>query len=474
MILGLQETITITGAGQSFDEPCFIAPDQDESSFTADLIRELSQADAVEPGGESGEWYRVKFTIAGIKKQTLVREIAALPGGVRVCLGRRDIGDFLIDPQRRPAPLAVSAVRSDLRAVDRQLAQIDRDLLLLKYLKPTNLAAERERLAADRRYSPLFTYRVIEGDMAEIRRRLKDPVRDDSALGQLLEKKRRELRRRLDLLEARGDASRFTRASIALFGRPTAALQRAAKTALRNRPDTASGGPAERPLTAKDAAEKFEAVLRQYGLHDWQVSIRPALVADCTVGGGHIYLREDATFEPSRIEALVKHEIETHILTAENGDHQPYELFRRGTAGYLDTQEGLATYNQQRVYGPEHERRYNPSRNLLGLAFGLEHSFVETRQYLEAELGYSPEKALTQAINIKRGLTDTSEPGGFTKSAVYFRGLRAIEEFVAAGGNLADLYIGKITLADLDLIKQVPDLQSPVLLPAFLREGSSA
>ena len=170
------------------------------------------------------------------------------------------------------------------------------------------------------------------------------------------------------------------------------------------------------------------------------------------------------------IEALIAHEIETHILTAENGAHQPYALFRNGCANYLDTQEGMAIFNQNRIYSPFHEKRYYPPRNVLGLAYGLEHSFAETRKYLHEELGYTPEKALSQAITIKRGLSDTSEAGGFTKSIVYFRGLRAIEHFVKDGGDLTRLYVGKISLDDLELVEKIEELQAPLLLPSFLRE----
>ena len=79
-------------------------------------------------------------------------------------------------------------------------------------------------------------------------------------------------------------------------------------------------------------------------------------------------------------------------------------------------------------------------------------------------------RLLKESWKIKRGLADTSEPGAFTKSAVYFRGERAIAKFAASGGDLTRLYVGKVTLDDLELIEQVPGLQPPLLLPTFLRE----
>jgi hypothetical protein len=187
------------------------------------------------------------------------------------------------------------------------------------------------------------------------------------------------------------------------------------------------------------------------------------------VGGRRLYLRRGVRFARERVAALVAHEIETHVLTAENGAHQPFEIFRRGFAHYLDTQEGLAIFNQNGVLSPHHEKRYGPAKSVLGVAFALDHSFAATRRYLE-ELGYDRERSLTKTIQLKRGLRNTAEPGVFTKALVYFRGLRAIETFVAGGGDLSRLYIGKIAIEDLELAEKVPGVKPPVLLPEFLRE----
>jgi alpha-L-glutamate ligase-like protein/uncharacterized protein (TIGR02421 family) len=467
--LGLKEVISIAGDGAAVDEHCIIAPDRERTVFSRELIAELAGHGAVEQEGEGQDRYRVKFTLGGRKIQTVVLA-ADLPGPERAIIGRRDLGEFLIDPAKKPhVKVRTAGVKIDLRAVDKLLSQLDRDLLLLKHLKPVNLAEERARLAEDKRYNPIFQYAPLPA-MTEIRERLAEPVLDTSPLGTLLEKKRRELSDRITLLEARGDAGRFTAASVVLFGKPTSSLIRAAEATLHNRPacDLAEHDAAS--LSLEETKRRFEEALTQYGLHDWQVTIRSKLVADCTVGGKHVYLRDGANFSPTHIEALIKHEIETHILTAENGEHQPYALLRRGCAGYLDTQEGLAIYNQNRVYGESHEKHYNAPRNLLSLAFATEHGFAQTRQYLEQEIGYDAEKALQQTIIIKRGLSDTSEPGAFTKSVVYYRGLRAIERFVAEDGDLAQLYVGKIPLEDIALVQALPDLQPPLLLPEFLRE----
>jgi len=468
-VLGLRESIVVVGAGQTFEEPCLIVPEEERTVFSQDLMDSLLKEKAAQQSGKKSKLYRVKFTLQGRKLQTLVAVSDKMEGSERVIVGRRDLSDFLIDPcKKEERPLATSAIKSDLRATDQMLAQIDQNLLLLKYLKPTNLFEERRRLERDPLYNPVFSYPELPAGSADLRVRLSSVVEDDSPMGLLLEKKRKELIQRLDLLESRGDPEQFTTASVGLYGKPTSVLQRAAEAALRTRPSGAP--PEEEILSAEQAKVHFEEILKHYGLHKWKVALRKRLVADVTVGGKYLYLREGATFARSRVQALIAHEIETHILTAENGEHQPFSLFRRGCAGYLDTQEGLAIYNQNRVYDVRHDPRYNPPRNVLGLAYGLEHSFAELRTYLRNELKYDEEKAMLQALSMKRGLTNTAEHGGFTKSVVYFRGLQLIEQFIAEGGDLKRLYVGKVALEDLSIVEDIPGMQPALLLPDFLRE----
>jgi hypothetical protein len=193
------------------------------------------------------------------------------------------------------------------------------------------------------------------------------------------------------------------------------------------------------------------------------------MVSDCAVGGRKIFVREGAHFTEEHIASLIAHEIETHVITSENGAAQPYQIFRRGFANYLDTQEGLAVYNHIRVLSPYHEKRYQHAKNVLGIAYAMEHSFADTRKYLEDELGFSSDKAIMKAIDFKRGFSRTSEPGAFTRGLTYFRGYRAIEQFVREGGDLKRLYTGKLAIEDLSLVEQLENLLPPLILPKWLR-----
>jgi alpha-L-glutamate ligase-like protein/uncharacterized protein (TIGR02421 family) len=471
-VLGPREILSIAGTGATVDVLALISSEHERTIFSKDLITELhSIGGAVQQETDEGG-YRVKFSLGGGKIQTIVRQ-GDVPQGVRAIVGRRDLAGFLIDPMKAAATVFPTGMKEDLRAIDKFLSQADHDLLLLKYVKPENLFEERARAIEDSQYNPIFQYKPIDVNMDEVESRLLALSPDDSPFGLLLRKKRRELLQRISVLRARGNARTFTDACIAMYGQPSSVLVSAATSFLRSRIACDLPLKGADVLTSEQALPFFEEVLTRYGLHDWQVQIRDNVVARVTVGSKSVYLRRDALFSKLYLPALIAHEIETHVLTAENGNHQQYDLFRRGFANYMDTQEGLAVYNQNRFLSPHHEKRYDPARNILGTAFALEHSFAETRAYLVEELGYDADKALTKAIDMKRGLIQSSEPGGFTKGIVYFRGLRAIEHFVAEGNNLRRLYIGKIALEDLEILEQISGVKEPLILPLFLREESS-
>ena len=56
-------------------------------------------------------------------------------------------------------------------------------------------------------------------------------------------------------------------------------------------------------------------------------------------------------------------------------------------------------------------------------------------------------------VRLKRGLKDTSKNYIFLKDIIYINGFIQIKHFVENGGNINELYFGKISLQDLSEIK---------------------
>lgn len=468
-ILGSEEHVQISGDGFTIEEPCLISTDREETVFDHSLIRELLDGNALETLNAESKSYRIKFSLADRKIQTIIHgeDLA----GTRVIVGRRDLSGFLIDPVKRPKEQTVSKGRKlDLRGVDHTLCTIDKDLPVLKYLRPINLEEELDRCRHDTAYNPVFLYRELPKNIDELEEAIQKVRTDTTPLGTLLGKKQRELTQKIALLRARGHSVHLTKASIDLYGKPTPDLLAQASQFLEGRSQTQNNA-VEQEMKAESVKKAFERVLADYGLHEWQVVIRKGMVADCAVGDKKVIIREGATFTDTRLQSLIAHEIETHAITAENGSVQPFEIFRRGFAGYIDTQEGLAIWNQNRVLPLGDEKRFRHALNVLGVEYALTHSFAELRSFLENELGMDARRALLKAVDMKRGIAQTSEPGAFTKSLVYFRGLQLIEVFIRSGGDLRQLYIGKVDVQDLPLATSIEGLRPPVILPHFLRSA---
>ena len=463
IVIAPRETIVVPGNLTNLEIPCTIAPDQEWTVFSPELLQAK---------GDSSKTQRVKFFLKGRKIHTIVHGGPMPNAAVRAVIGRRDLAGFLIDPFKEPPGMLRSITRKNIHMMDRNLALIDQNLLTLPLLQPQNLSEERSHCERDPLWNPRFYYPKLPENIDIWEKRLQDFVCDDSTLGMLLRKKQEELLARITLLRARGNTQAFTRASVKLFGQTTEILERSARTAIEQRSACDLQTPPNLFLSAEIAKKRLTEALSSYGLHEWSVRRRKQMIADCAVGGKHIYIRHGARFAPDHIATLIVHEIETHALTTENGEHQPFQIFRRGCANYIETQEGLAIFNQNRILSPYHEKRFSPARTVLAITYALKHSFAETRGFLTKELGYSPEKALTKTLQLKRGLGDTAAPGAFTKGLVYFRGSLAIEEFTKNGGDLRKLYIGKIAIEDLPLISQIPGIKDPVLLPKYLQASS--
>ena len=60
------------------------------------------------------------------------------------------------------------------------------------------------------------------------------------------------------------------------------------------------------------------------------------------VSGDVLLIGPETKVQRARAEALLHHEVGTHLVTQANGSHQPVKVLGVGLAGYDETQEGLA------------------------------------------------------------------------------------------------------------------------------------
>jgi alpha-L-glutamate ligase-like protein/uncharacterized protein (TIGR02421 family) len=426
---------------------------------------------------------KLKLSIENERIQTVADVEKITDKDVTLIIGRRDLSNFYIDPSKKikktilPSEKGAKMTEKKIKKpkitkteshseTDQKLIKIDEKLKLLYHLRPVNLQHEHDKFFQNFKTNPQFEYPELKFDLFALRREIDQIHTDDTPVGLLFEKKRREIINKIALLDYRGFPEEFTSASIDLYDKPD---NDTVKEVLEYLDETSiSYSQQKGTITAEEAKKSLDKVFVDYGLDNWSVKIKEDMVSDAIAGkNNRLFIRKGALFTESRIENLIIHEIETHILTAENGKSQNFELFKRGLANYLETQEGLAIYNILTQKHEEAKNLYLSVSLVYAVDLAMRHSFVEIFEKM-LDVKIPPERAWRNALKVKRGLEDTSEPGGFTKDFLYYKGYKEVKNFAENAGNIKDLYRGKFNLKDLDTVLAIPDIKEPKYLPKWL------
>ena len=109
------------------------------------------------------------------------------------------------------------------------------------------------------------------------------------------------------------------------------------------------------------------------------------------VSKGHLLVARSMSLSDERSEAILHHEVGTHVLTYYNGLHQPLSQFHAGMPGYEETQEGIAVLAEHLCGGLTHDRL----RLLAGRVVAVD-SVVNGANFLETFLKLSDQKVSAQ------------------------------------------------------------------------------
>jgi tetratricopeptide (TPR) repeat protein len=114
----------------------------------------------------------------------------------------------------------------------------------------------------------------------------------------------------------------------------------------------------------------FQEVFRTYEF-DWTVRFEPAATSERVDLNKRCLILPDRSISSMRVRELLAHEIEIHAFRSMSGARSPLALLSSGLAGYLETEEGLATYYTQEAArcGSGHEPK--PKLWIGTLACGL-------------------------------------------------------------------------------------------------------
>jgi uncharacterized protein (TIGR02421 family) len=356
--------------------------------------------------------------------------------------------------------------------IDRQLAEIDRSFDLLLQATPVNAeSAWREFRRARFEKAPVFYYRPLAVDPVLLKRQLYlIPVErvEDPTLSYLFRQKQDELDRQITLLSD-VDSPRFLQESLQVYGGVSDWLLEQGTELLDRVPTRSAEGTKAGQLNAiefaKRAQEEFGYYQQRCADFSATVSVRDDMYAGLMVSGDQLLIGGRTRVPRRRVEALLQHEIGTHLVTRYNGHHQPFQQLEVGLAGYDGFQEGLAVLAEFLVGGLSRSRVRVLAARVVGAHQMLNGaSFIDTFRTLDRNYEFSQRTAYTIAMRLYRG-------GGLTKDAVYLRGLLQILRYLREGGELEPLFIGKVASAHLPMISELTMreiIKPPALRPRYL------
>ena len=348
--------------------------------------------------------------------------------------------------------------------IDQKLAALAGGLEVLLHITPMNSEAAFQDFK-DARFekNPAFHYRVLPFDPDLVKRELYElPIEDvsDPTVASLLREKRLEIDRTLTLLEDR-DTPRFVAGSLQLYPGADDALLEEADTILSKVSPMPVSGSAVAP---EDFAERARREIDHYRAVVSDISAAVHLRDDMPgimVSSGQLHMSSNARIGRGRVEALIQHEVGTHIVTYENGLVQPLLLMSAGLPGYEQTQEGLAMFAEYICGGLEANRLRTVAARIIAVDMMTRGAdFVEVFRRVNREIELPAASAWSVTMRVMRG-------GGSTKDAIYLRGLMDVLGHVASGHPLEPLLVGKIAIEHVPLIEEL--LWRQVLKPARLR-----
>ena len=318
--------------------------------------------------------------------------------------------------------------------------------------------------------APVLRYRPLVNDPILLKRRLfKAPVEriEDPALALVFRERLNELDSQITMLRER-NSSRFLPASVQLFGGVEDDLHDMATELLeRIRPrsrEGTDGGVVTAESFAQRAREEIEFLRSQRQSVNATVEVRPDITG-LLVSQGNLLVSAQSRIPSARVEALIQHEVGTHVLTYHNGRAQKLRLLSVGLAGYDALQEGLAVLSEYLVGGLSRPRLRLLAGRVVAARYLLDGaSFVDTFRELSRTHGFASRIAFTITVRTYRS-------GGLTKDAVYLRGLSKILDYIGRGGELEPLFVGKIAARHIPIVRELTwrnVLVPPPLIPRYM------
>jgi len=354
--------------------------------------------------------------------------------------------------------------------IDKQLADIERSYQFLWLVSPANIHDIKKEFFKSNYENVIdYHYRLLPVDPDVLKRKLynlKIEEIDDPAMSFLFREKREELDMQITMLNERGTQN-FKYDSIRLYKGVERNLCEEARNILNlveEETETKEDDLLDSKAFSSLARKEFDYFHKQDKNFKCKVHIRKD-VNVMMVSHGELYIPADYKMNRVEAEALIQHEVGTHVLTYYNGSNQPLHQLSIGLADYDPLQEGLAVMSEFMVDGLTANRlRILAGRVIAGEALMKGGNFQEIFRLLKRTYNFSAERAFNITSRIMQG-------GGFMKDIIYLKGLVLLKEYLKNGGEYEPLLAGKYGIKHTGIIKELTDrkvLKPVQVKPSYL------
>ncbi len=362
--------------------------------------------------------------------------------------------------------------------IERQLADIDSRFDFLLQVTPINAESSWGEFQENGfQKQPAFYYRPLNVDPLLLKRDLNLVATErivDATMAHLLRQTQDELDRQVTMLSDLG-TNRFLHGSIQIYGSVDASLLKLARRLLKRFPSSDHSYKSEEQIDAKAFASRAAKEFRYYRRQDKrfaaEVHVRDDMYSGLMVSGGQLLIGRETTFPEHRAEALLQHEVGTHLVTYYNGLAQRMRLLATGLPGYDGMQEGLAVLAEYLVGGLSRGRLRMLAARVVAAHQMIQGScFTDTFETLVDVHKFDPHTAFTITLRVFRG-------GGLTKDIVYLRGLVEVLDYLRRGGDLQSLFVGKLAVDHVPIVRELllrGVLCDPPLQPRYMSDPAVA
>jgi hypothetical protein len=301
-------------------------------------------------------------------------------------------------------------------------------------IKISNLAEEKEKFFAAKNYNPQFSY--LEHVDEEVLTRYGFPSEETFRFAEnILEKTRAEYGSFSELSRCGGEVLKLDRVE-----------------------------------------REIERYLRDYSLvGKLTIVFRDDFVSRTAVDAskdGQIQLKIQTpiSYREKTMQPVLNHEIGTHVLRWVNEFRQPWygNPVREEFNDFLETEEGLAILHA--AISHPIKLFFMQALHFYAVFYAQKLTFTELFNKIE-KVVEDKELSWVFCLRAKRGLKDTSQPGGYTKDIVYLKGAIDVARWLERHEyDPRDLYLGKIAFQDVDKCLAFKSVREPVL-PLFSKSS---